>query len=101
VSGSRGLIPYSSDDISPRESHCCDQTDRDADGGQHESMAHAHPLQFARLCTQRQPDPDFARSLRDRIRDDAADADDPSTSAIAPAIASITSVKDARASDCS
>jgi hypothetical protein len=31
-------------------------------------MAHEYPLQFARLCTQRQPDPDFARPLRDRKR---------------------------------
>ena len=52
-----------------------------------------------RLRAECQPDADFAPPLRYGVRDHAVDAEMPSSSAIAPAIASITSVNDVCAID--
>ena len=66
---------------------------------QRQRVSHEHSPQFALLRPKREPDTDFAPALRHSVGNHTIDADDPNTSAIAPAIPNITSVKDVRASD--
>ena len=71
----------------------------DTDGRERHRLPHEHPPEFRLLRAERDPDPDFPCPLRNRIRDDAVDADRAKNDVMPPAIASMTTVNDVRASD--